>query len=72
MARAVGTALEALGGVWRAVAAMEAAEMSVRDPAWPLLAKLDFAGAAAVLEALQVCLAQQCLMLCFTVAPHVC
>ena len=55
MARAVGAALESLGGVWRTVAAMDAAEMSVEDPAWPLLAKLDFAGAGTVLETLQVC-----------------
>jgi hypothetical protein len=52
----VGAALEALSGVWRTVAALEAADMSVDDPAWPLLAKLDFASAAAVLETLQVCL----------------
>jgi len=54
VARAVRSALEALSGVWRTVAAMAAAEMSVEDPAWPLLARLDFAGAGTVLETLQV------------------
>ena len=54
VARAVGGALEALSNVWRTVAAMNAAEMSVEDPAWPLLARLDFAGAGTVLETLQV------------------
>ena len=56
VARAVGAALDSLSSVWRAVAALEAADMSVDDPAWPLLAKLDFASAYAVLEALKVSL----------------
>ena len=59
-----------LASVWSTVLALQAAEITVDEPAWQLMAQLDIYGAASVLECLQVspcCAVLCCAVLCCAV-----